>query len=659
MNHPDELAAEREAALAQHREGALDVAEAEYRRILAHQPFDAETHHLLGVLQGQRGDSLEAERLIRKAIQLDGTVSKYYGNLGVTLQDLGRDEEALGVLQKAVELDPNSPEALNDLGGCLNKTDRFSDAVITLGRALEFAPTYVAARVNLGVALQKDQRLSDALREYEEVLRLDPDCAEAHSNRGSVLLALGDSDAAIAAHEAALSLDPDLVAGYCNLGAARLQRGEFAVAVEAYQTAVHLAPVDPQACNDLGCALRNLGKHEAAIRAFQQALELEPQYPEALTNVGNALQELGRFTEAVTAYRRALAIRPDDPAIHAYLAEAKTFVPGDNDFEHMLRLAQDRHLPQAAQGQLEFALAKACEDMGTFDEAYSHLAEANAAMRSSFDYDVSRDERLMIRIADVFNKRMVKRIDGYGTASDRPIFIVGMPRSGTSLLEQILSSHPDVFGAGELPDFQRAVLEMVIGKYPDGLADISPRKIAALAERYIDVLSERNSSAPRITDKLPANFLYVGLIYAAFPQAHVIHCVRDPLDTCLSCYRKAFASAHGFAYDLEELGRYYRAYAGLMTHWQRLYPGRLFELRYETLVSEAEPTIRQLIQYCGLEWDEACLRFYETERPVLTASSAQVRRPLFTDSIGAWRRYADYLDPLRAALEGESATGHS
>ncbi len=659
MNRSDELTAEREAALAQHRQGALDVADAAYRQILAHQPSDPETHHLLGILQGQKGDSLEAERLIRRAIQLDGTVGRYYGNLGVTLQALGRDEEALEVFQQAVELDPDSPEALNDLGAGLSKTGRYTEAVTTLGRALELAPAYVAARINLGVALQKDQRFADALREYDEVLRLDPDCAEAHSNRGTVLLALGDSDAAIAAHETALRLDPELTAGYCNLGSARLRRGEFTAAVEAYQAAVHLAPDDPEVFNDLGCALRNLGKHEAAIRAFQQALELEPQYPEALTNIGNALQELGRFTDAIAAYRQALALRPEDPAIYAYLAEAKTFAPGDIDFEQMLSLAKRNCLTQDAQGQLEFALAKACEDMGKFDEAYSHLAAANAAIRSSFNYDISRDEQRIGRIIDIFDNRMVKRIDGHGVATERPIFIVGMPRSGTSLLEQILASHRDVFGAGELLDFQRSALELVKGQYPEGIVSISPRKIAALATRYVDVLNERNASAPRVTDKLPANFLYIGLIYAAFPQARVIHCVRDPLDTCLSCYRKAFASTHGFAYDLQELGRYYRAYAALMAHWQRLYPGRLFELHYEALVLKPELTIRRLIRYCGLDWDEACLRFHETERPVQTASAMQVRRPLFTDSIGAWRRYADHLQPLRTALAAAPAAGQS
>ena len=254
---------------------------------------------------------------------------------------------------------------------------------------------------------------------------------------------------------------------------------------------------------------------------------------------------------------------------------------------------------------------------------------------------------------------MVKRIDGHGVATERPIFIVGMPRSGTSLLEQILASHRDVFGAGELLDFQRLALELVKGQYPEGIVSISPRKIAALATRYVDVLNERNASAPRVTDKLPANFLYIGLIYAAFPQARVIHCVRDPLDTCLSCYRKAFASAHGFAYDLRELGRYYRAYAGLMAHWQRLFPERMFELRYEAVIREPESTIRRLIQYCGLDWDEACMRFYETERPVQTASAAQVRRPLYTDSIGAWRRYADHLQPLRTALAAAPAAGQS
>ena len=593
---PDELETEREAALAQHRGGALNEAEAAYRIILAQHPSDAETYHLLGILQGQKGDLIEAERLIRQAIRLDSTVGRYFGNLGVTMQDLGRDEEALEQFQKAADIDPDSPDSLNDLGACMSKTGRNTAAVTTLKRALELAPAHAAACANLAAA-------------------------------------------------------------YGIRGFTHTEQGEFVAAVDAYHAATHLLPDDPQANNDLGCALRNIGKHVQAIGAFQHAVELQTHYPEALTNLGNAFQELGRFADATAAYHKALKLQDDDPTIYAYLAEAKTFAPGDSDFEHMLALAQSNQLSQAAQGQLEFALAKACEDMGDFDAAYTHLAAANGAIRGNFDYDIFGEERRIARIIDLFDGRMIGRFDGHGATTERPIFIIGMPRSGTSLAEQILASHRDIFGAGELPDFQRAALALAKGRYPDGMSSVAPREINEFAARYLDVLNDRNTSAKRVTDKLPANFLYVGLIFAAFPQARVIHCVRDPLDTCISCYRKFFARSHRFTYDLEELGRYYRAYSRLMEHWQRLFPKRIFELSYEAVIGETESTIRSLVGYCGLDWDEACMHFYETERPVQTASAAQVRRPLFADSIGAWRRYADHLEPLRAALEPGPAAG--
>lgn len=596
MNRSDELVSKREAALAQHRGGALDLAETAYRLILAKHPSDAETRHLLGILRGQMGDPLEAEQLIRQAIQLDSAVGRYFGNLGVTLQDLERDEEALEVFQKAAELDPDSPDVLNDLGACMNKAGRYSEAVTTLQRALELAPSHADARGNLAV-------------------------------------------------------------GYSNLGFAYLDRGEFVASADAYQAAAHLLPDDPMAFNDLGCALRHIGNHDEAIRAFRRAVELQPQYTQALTNLGNVLQEMGKFTAAAVAYHDVLALSADDSTVYAYLAEAKTFAPGDSDFEHMLDLAQSGDLPQLARGQLEFALAKACEDMGDFTSAYTHLAAANSTIRRCFEYDISSDERRIARIIEVFDNRLLGQLDGHGSTSERPIFIVGMPRSGTSLVEQILASHQDVFGAGELPDFQRAALALAKRQYPDGLVNVAPSEIGEFAAQYLDVLRDRTASAPRVTDKLPANFLYIGLIYAAFPRARVIHCVRDALDTCLSCFRKSFASAHRYTYDLRELGRYYRAYARLMDHWQCLFPGRMFELRYETVIGESESTIRSLIRYCGLDWDETCMRFYETERPVQTASAAQVRRPLYTDSIGAWRRYADHLKPLREALDDRPAAG--
>lgn len=596
MKNSDELASQRATALAQHRSGSLDVASAAYRLILAEYPSDAETLHLLGVLKGQQGDPLAAEQLLRQAIGQDNTVGRYLGNLGVTLQDLGRDEEALDAFSRANALEPNSPDTLNDLGACMNKTGRYSEAVTTLRHALELDPTHIDASSNLAIS-------------------------------------------------------------YGNLGFVHVERGEFDAAVDAYQAAVQLSPENPQSQNDLGCALRNIGRHDEAIRVLQCAVELQPLYPEALTNLGNALQESGRFGDAVVAYHAALESRPDDPVIYACLAEAKTFEAGDSDFQNMLDLAQNRKLSQTALGQLEFALGKACEDMGDFDAAFTHLTVANGAIRNSIDYDVSGDERKMARIISVFDDRMVARIEGHGLSSERPVFILGMPRSGTSLAEQILASHREVFGAGELADFQRAALALAKGQYPDGLLSILPTEIPAFATGYLDALKIRDASSPRVTDKLPANFLYIGLIYAAFPNARVIHCVRDPLDTCLSCFRKSFANGHRFSYDFRELGRYYRAYADLMAHWQHLFPGRMFELHYEAVIREPESSIRNLIEFCGLDWDETCLRFYETKRPVQTASAAQVRRPLYTDSIGAWRRYADHLEPLRAALELGPAAG--
>jgi hypothetical protein len=302
---------------------------------------------------------------------------------------------------------------------------------------------------------------------------------------------------------------------------------------------------------------------------------------------------------------------------------------------------------------LHFALGKALADAGDAERAFRHMLEGNRLKRSQIDHDEPAVLGAFDRIRRVFTPSLVEAKSGQGSASRLPILIVGMPRSGTTLVEQILASHPRVHGAGELEDLARIVggLCQSAGNYPEAIPALDPGQLGAIAERYLEGLVSRSGGAERVTDKMPSNFYFIGLIHLALPEASIIHVRRDPLDTCLSCFSKLFASPQNHTYDLAELGRYYRKYAELMAHWREVLPaGRMLEVRYEDLVADFEPAARRILAHCGLDWDEACRSFHRTARPVHTASAAQVRQPIYGSAVGRGKPYREFLTPLLREL---------
>jgi hypothetical protein len=322
----------------------------------------------------------------------------------------------------------------------------------------------------------------------------------------------------------------------------------------------------------------------------------------------------------------------------------------------MERLSRDETLSRSARIRLNFALAKAYDDIGRFDDAFRHLQEGNRQKRERIAYDEKQALEQFDRIRSCLDRGLLARSSG-GFRSDVPIFVLGMPRSGTTLIEQILAAHPAIHGAGELTDFGRLANHIRDAKgnlcrYPDDVAGLSDDQLAFLGKEYVGRLRQLAPAAPRITDKMPGNFVFVGLIHMALPNARIIHVRRDPCDTCLSCYSKLFSAPQEFTYDLAELGRYYREYDRLMTHWRETLPhGRMFEVRYEDVIADLETWARRIVGHCGLEWDPACIAFHEARRPVRTASATQVRQPIYSTSHGRWRNYGAHLGPLIAALD--------
>jgi hypothetical protein len=377
---------------------------------------------------------------------------------------------------------------------------------------------------------------------------------------------------------------------------------------------------------------------------MEQAVALRPSDPVLHVNLGILYRDLGRLREAVAEYGTAVALRNDQADAHFHRAEIKTFRVGDPDLAAMEALLARPSVSARDTIHLHFALGKARDDIGDYARAFAHWAEGNRRKRLEIQYDETATLGAM-RLAAAFDRATIQRLRGYGHPTAQPIFVVGMPRSGSTLIEQILASHPHVHAAGEIGH-----LAAVVGTIPDP-AKLDGATIQRLATEYLARLPTPPTGKTRLVDKAPTNFLRTGIIHLMFPHAHIVHSVRDPRDTGLSCFSKLFVSGCLYSYDLAELGRYGSSYLVLMDHWRaRLPTVSLIDVRYEDLVADLPRRARALIESCGLPWDDACLRFHETRRSVRTASAAQVRRPIYATSVQRWRHYENELAPLLREL---------
>ena len=591
-----------------------------------------------------------------QALALKPDYPEAHNNLGNALQAQGKLDDAVAQYEQALALKPDYPEAHNNLGNALQAQGKLDDAVAQYERALALKPDYPEAHNNLGNALQTQGKLDDAVARYEQALALKPDYPEAHNNLGNALQTQGKLDDAVARYEQALALKPDYPEAHNNLGNALQAQGKLDGAVARYEQALALKPDYPEAHNNLGNALQAQGKLDDAVARCEQALALKPDYPEAHNSLGNALQIQGKLDDAVARYERALALKPDYPEAHYNRANIKSFRPGDADLDVLERLAADLdRLPQSKAPYIHFALGKALEDTGDYTRAFEHLLKGNALKRQQIDYDETDIQKLSRRISQVFDTRLFDLFQRMGDPSAVPIFVVGMPRSGRTLIEQILASHPQVHGGGELMDFVRVTDSVLVSDrqslpYPDYVPALDATSARSLGQAYLARLPTPLGGKVRITDKLPFNFTRVGLIRLILPNARIIHSMRDPADTCVSCFAKLFVGGQNFSYDLAELGRYYRCYSELMAHWRSVLPSRaMLDVSYEDVVDNFEEQARRLIAYCGIPWDDRCLSFHKTSRPVST-SAVQVRQPLFRSSLKRWRQFEAYLQPLFTEL---------
>jgi tetratricopeptide (TPR) repeat protein len=610
-----------------HNEGKLAEADKLYQFILVVMPGHYDSLFRLGTLRAQANQVSDAIRLFSRAITAKSDSVEALGGLGAVLAALHRHDGAIACYQRALSINPEHAVLHNALATALHRSGRTEQAIAHFERAITIQPGYADAHFVLANILQSLDRLTEAMMHYGKVLAVQPRNYAAHNNLATVLQKLGRFDDAIKLYQHALTINPDYADAYYNLGTAFLA----------------------------------LDRNEDAIEECERALRLDPSKALAHNNIGVALQALGRIEDAGQAYERALQLAPREAAVHLNLAYLRRFKAGEPRLMALENLAEESAMLDAgSQVSLHFALGKAFSDLGQHERSFRHLREGNALKRAQLKYDEKEMLSLLERIRAAFTPELMEQKSGGGCHSDVPVFVVGMPRSGTTLVEQILASHSKVHGAGEIESFYQAMVKYrcrnginrIAAEFPDFVSAMSPDALRDLGSDYIELTkSAAPATAERVVNKLPLNFKYVGLIHLALPDARIIHVRRDPVDTCFSCFSLLFTGEQSFAYDLRELGRYYRSYAALMAHWRSvLPPGVMIEVQYEDLVADLEGQARTIIDHCGIPWEDACLAFHKTDRPVKTASSVQVREPVYRTSIGRWRPYETFLQPLIQAL---------
>jgi tetratricopeptide (TPR) repeat protein len=656
---PESAAALSARAMALAQAKRLEEAAEVYKKLVAIGSPDLQALNNLGFILTSLGRYEEALPYLRQSLSREPNAVQTLANLSIVLRELNRPEEALAFRQKIVALNPRHPEAICSLASTLSQLGRDEEAVIHFEKALTLRPNFTAAHYLCGLALAKLERHEEAVGHYRRAIALDPGSAAAANDLAMSLTKLGHHQEAVLEFERALRLMPgsdaakrNLAVALKNFGRSLAELGQQRDAIAQYERALLVLPGFAPAYLGLGDALNYLGQPQEALAIFEKVLAADPGEAMAYLGIGSAWISIGRFQEARAAFEHAVSLSPNSAVCHRFLAEVARFTPGDPRLAALEALARDEErVPEKERPDLYFALGRAYDELQRFEAAFVYLKKANDLKRQSIVYDEARRLGELREIAAAFTPAFLAAHDGVGNPSDVPIFIVGMPRSGTTLVEQILASHPDVFGAGEISN-----LDIILEARPSGglfplEADLlSDEWLGEIGRRYVAELRALAPSARRITDKMPDNFRLIGLIRLALPNARIIHVRRNPLDTCFSCYLQHFRHLY-FTYDLGELGRDYRAYEMLMAHWRNVLPQAAFlDVQYETLVDDFETEARRIVEYCGLTWDERCLAFHKTERPVRTQSVQQVRQPLYRSAIGRAKHYEQWLGPLRDAL---------
>jgi tetratricopeptide (TPR) repeat protein len=662
--------------------GRADEAEMACRQVLAVWPGQTDAAYLLGLMAYTYGNLDLAIAHVREACRSPRAPAVYFSDFAEMCRQKGLLAEGEEAGRRAVALAPHLAAAWNNLGIVLQEMLKLDESQLCIERALVLEPNNAETLNNLANTFKRLGLAAEAEKRWNAALALKPHYAEAYSNLSNLLNDQGEYNRAETLARRAIELNPRLADAYINLAAAHTVRHRHTDALHVLDASLAFAPAHARALAARALTLKELDRLDEALDAAKRAALAAPEGPEAHNAIGQVLQAMGAFEPALAAYDRAAALpgpaqmdaianrgalfmefgrkveaaRAMEEAARAFThapgilfsqTELKRFEPGDPLIGQMQSLLSREGISLSDRATLHFGLGKAFLDIVDSEKAFRHYDEGNRLKRSTYAYDADANESRMASMVEIFSPALLAAKANMGMRSNLPVFVVGMPRSGTTLVEQILASHPMVHGAGELKRLQTLV---------DGIegfpkAALPAAQLRALGEAYLAFVEPMASGRRHVVDKMPSNFLLTGMIRLILPDAHIIHCRRNAVDTCLSCYTKLFAGEQAFAYDQTELGRFHCAYQALMAHWRAILPASHFlEVDYEAVVDDVEREARRMLNYLGLPWDETVLRFHETERPVRTASVNQVREPIYRTSAGRWRKHAAHLRPLLAAL---------
>ena len=633
--------------------GQLDVAVTNYKEAITIKPDYAKAHFNLAGSLHDLGQLETAVQSYQKAIEIDASHTEAYNNIGNVYQELKQFDSAVQSYQKALEIKPDYVAAQYSLGNTFMELGQLEEAVKSYKAALKLKPDFVEAINNLGITFFKLHQLDDAIRSYERAIALDPDFADAHNNIGIVFSELGQLDEAIMSYKAAITLQFDYAEAHYNLGLIFHDLKRLDEATQSYKTAIAFQSDYADAHYNLGILYHDVGQLKMAIDSIKMAIKINPENADTHKYLGNTFQSNGQTDEAIKCYEKALSINPFHADAHRNLSTIKNYIHDDDQINLMQDLLLNGNLSQSDLVHINFALAKANEDLGKKDDLFKSLNEGNRLRKEELNYSLNKDLdehsnlKRLININPSNSKESVK----FKSSKIRPIFIVGMPRSGTSLVEQILSSHQKIHGAGELSTLNNLIVPIINDCI---LKDkkVTEDSYLSVRNEYLSYISRLNVSETIITDKMPTNFRYIGFILKAFPEAKIIHLNRDSRAICWSIYKSYFpGEGLGWAFNMKDLAGYYNSYIDLMTFWHQLFPRKIYDICYEDLTTNQEEETRRLLKYCELEWDDNCLNFHNNKRAVKTTSSLQVRKKMYQGSSEVWKKYESYLQPLIKVLK--------